>query len=220
VRQTEGSRHNLIGLLLCDIQLRRRITHRHRLRRKWTLTTKGQRIAYILDIHSLRRQQRHVPAYFLEVQRRHRNARRKFTLRDGDVAVIPIQQIQTVPHTPLLLTVLQRNGQVIGLCLGHTKGDGIVVRDRLDHAIEMVRIQTDIQTRRRVVILVMLKLVCIQAHMRQNGAGVVHRNHANTILIKDQAHLHQHGLQTLCQSADGSSLNCLSDYEFVRHSFV
>ena len=69
-----------------------------------------------------------------------------------------------------------------------------------------------------MVVLVLLKLGGVQAHVCEDSAGVVHRNHANTVLIEHQAHLHQHGLETLGEDTNGSRLNCLGHYNVLRVS--
>ena len=104
---------------------------------------------------------------------------------------------------------------MIALKLGHTERDGVVIADGLHDAVEVVCIQTHIQLGCGMVVFVMLKLVCVEAHVCEDSSGVVHRNHANTILIEDKTHLDQHGLQTLRQSANRGSLHGFSYDEFV-----
>ncbi len=107
---------------------------------------------------------------------------------------------------------------MIALCLGHTERDSVVIRHRLDDAIEVIGIQTHVQLRSRMVVLVVLKLVGIEAHMGENGARVVHRDHANTVLVEDQAHLYEHGLKSFGESSDGSGLHGFCHDEFLGHS--
>ncbi len=68
VRETERTRHNLVGLLLVDVQLRHRITHRHSLGCEWALATERERIANVFNVNILGRQKCHVPANLLEIQ--------------------------------------------------------------------------------------------------------------------------------------------------------
>ena len=215
VRQREGSTDNLRRLILAHRHFRRCIAHRDRLRRKRTLARKGQRIAHILDIHRLGRQQGHVATDLLKVQRGHCNARRKHRLRHCDVRLITIQQIQAILDPASLLTILNRDGQVIGLGLGHRERDRIIVRHRLHNTVKVVRIETHAQLGSLVVVLVLLKLIRVQPHMRQHGARIVHGNHADTILIKNKAHFDQHGLQALGEGADGRRLDCLGNHKVV-----
>ena len=190
VRKREGSRHNLTTLLLRDGQLGSRIAHSHCLRGKRTLATERQRVAHILDIHRLCGQERHITADLLEIQRGHRNTRSKLSLRHLDIRIIAIQKVELVTNTALLLPVLQRDHQVIALRLGYAERDCIIVRHRLHNLIEVIGVQTHIQFGSRMVILIMLELGRIQTHMSENCAGIVHRNHADTILIKNKTHLH------------------------------
>ena len=217
VRKGERARYNLIRLGLGNRHVRRRVTHRDRLRCKGTLAGEGQCSAYVLDIHRLGRQQSHVTADLLEVHARHGDARGELRLGHIDVGLVAVEKVQLVADTALLLAVLQRDAQVIGLRLGHREGDGIVVRHCLDDTVKVVRVQTHIKLRSSVVILVLFKLGRMETHMRQYRASVVHGNHANAILIKDQAHLNQHGLQPLGEDTDGGSLNRLGNDKIVRH---
>jgi hypothetical protein len=215
--QTEGARDNLAIFLLINTHLRRRVTHRDRLRCERTLAAERQGIAHVLDVHRLGRQQSHIPADLLEVQRRHRNPCCELGIGHTNVRVIPVQELELVTNAPLLLAILQRNGQVIGLGSRHREGDGVVVGHRLHDAIEVICIQAHVQLGSRVVVFVMLKLVGVQPHMRQHSASVVHRNHANSILVEDQRHLHQHRLQTLSECSDGCGLHGFCYDEILGH---
>lgn len=79
----------------------------------------------------------------------------------------------------------------------------------------MVGVQPHIQLGSRVVVLVLFELGRMETHMRKHRASVVHGNHANAILIKDQTHLHQHRLQPLGEDTDGGSLDCLGNDQVV-----
>ena len=81
----------------------------------------------------------------------------------------------------------------------------------------MVRVQTHVQTRCRVVVLILLELGRMETHMRQDRASVVHGNHANAILVEDQAHLHQHRLQPLGEDPNRGRLHCLGNHQVVGH---
>ena len=105
---------------------------------------------------------------------------------------------------------------MIGLGLGNRKSNGIIVGHRLHDTIKVIRVQTNIQFRRRVIVLILLKLGSIESHMSENGASIVHRDHANTVLVEDQRHLHEHGLQSLSKSTDRGSLHCLSHNKVVH----
>ena len=192
VREGKRARDNLIRLGLCNRHVRRGVTHRDRLRCERALAREGQRPTDILHIHRLRGQQSHIAADLLEVHTRHRDTRRELRLGHVDVRLITVKQVQLVPDTALLLTVLQRDTQVVRLRLGDRERDRIIVGHRLHNTVEVVRVQTHIQTRSRVVILILLKLGRMEAHMRQYRARVVHGNHSDTILIKNKAHLDQH----------------------------
>ena len=217
MRKRIGPRHNLVRLLLGDAHLRRTVSKGHRLRRKRALTGERERTPDILDVHRLRREQGHVTADLLEVQRRHGNPRRELGIKHLDVGLIAVQEVELVANAALLLAVLQRDGEVVGLRLGDTERDRVVVRHSLHNAIEVVGVETDIKLGRRVVVLVVLKLVCKEAHVRKDGASVVHRHHADTLSIKDQTHLHKHGLETLGKGADGRRLNRLGHNNVVAH---
>ena len=119
VRQAERATHNLIRLGLGNRHVRRRVTHRDRLRCEGSLAREGQRPAHVLDIHRLGRQQRHVTANLLKVHGRHGDSRGELGLRHVDVRLVTVQQVQLVADTTLLLAVLQCDAQVIGLGLGH-----------------------------------------------------------------------------------------------------
>ena len=212
VGQREGPAHNLRRFILTDGHLRGSVTHSHGLRRKRTLARKGQRIADILDVHRLGRQQSHVATDLLKVQRGHCNAGRKHRLRHCDVRLITIQQIQAILDTPALFSILNRDRQVIGLSLGHRERDRVIVRHRLHNTVEVIRVQTHTQLRGLVVVLILLKLVRIQSHVCQDCTGIVHGDHADPILIKHQAHLHQHRLQALGEGADGRRLHSLGNH--------
>ncbi len=218
--QTEGARHNLAILLLINTHLRRRVPHGDRLRCERTLAAERQGIAHVLDVHCLRRQESHIATDLLEVQGRHGNPGGKLGIGHANVRVIPVQELQLVTNAPLLLSILQRNRQVIRLGGGNGKGDGVVVGHRLHHAIEVVGIQAHIQLGGCVVVFVMFKLVCVQPHMSQHGASVVHRNHADAVLVEHQRHLYEHGLETLGEGTDGSSLYGFSHDEILGHSCV
>ena len=79
----------------------------------------------------------------------------------------------------------------------------------------MVRVQAHIQLGCGVVVLIVLKLGRMQAHVRQDCACVVHGNHADSVLVEHQAHLHQHGLETLGKDANRSGLDSLRYHQVV-----
>ena len=220
VGQTEGPADNLAGLLLVNAEFGRTVPQGHRLGRERALAAKGQRTSYILDIHRLGHEQGHVPADLLEVQRRHGNTSRKRSLGHIDIRVIAIKEIELVADAALLLPVLEGDRQVIGLGLGHTEGNRIIIRHRLDHAIEVIRVQADVQPRGRMIVLVMLKLARIEAHVGEDRTGIVHGDHADPLGVEDQAHLHEHGLETLSERANGSGLHGFCDDETVVGHFV
>jgi len=117
VGQREGSADNLRRLILCNRHLRRGIAHCDRLRGKRTLTRERQGIPHVLDVHCLGAQQGHIATDLLEVQRRHRNASRKYRLGHRNIRLIAVQEIQAVLDTTPLLAILDRDGQVVRLCL-------------------------------------------------------------------------------------------------------
>lgn len=220
MRQTKRSTHNLTGFFLINAHFGSTISHRYSLRGKRPLAAKGQGIADILDVNRLGHEQSHVPADLLEVKRRHCNPSRKRRFGHIDIRIIPIQEIQLVPNAPLLLAILQGDHEMIRLGLGDTEGNRIVIGDRLDHPIEMISVQADIKFGSRVGILVVLKLVCIETHMRENRTSVVHCNHANAFSVKDKTHLDKHRLQALSEGANGRGLHGLCDDEIVFGHFV
>lgn len=79
----------------------------------------------------------------------------------------------------------------------------------------MVGVQSHVQLGGRVVVLILFELGRMETHMRKHRASVVHGNHSNAILIKDQAHLHQHRLQSLGENTDRGSLYCLGNDQVV-----
>ena len=88
--QTEGAGHNLTILFLINTHLRRTVTHRDRLRCERALAAECQGVAHVLDVHGLGRQQSHIPADLLEIQRRHGNPGRKLGIRHPNVCIIPV----------------------------------------------------------------------------------------------------------------------------------
>ena len=216
MRQRECTTDDLCRLILGDLHFSSGVSHRNCLGCKRTLARKGQCIPNILDIHRLCRQQSHVTADLLEVQRRHGNARREHRLRHRDIRLIAVQEVQTILGAASLLTVLNRDRQVVRLRLGHRERDRVIVRHRLHNTVKVVRVQTHTELRSLMVVLILLKLIRIQPHVCENCTGVVHGNHPDAILIKDKAHLHQHRLKTLGEGANGGRLNSLCNHKVVH----
>jgi len=106
VRKRERSSHNLIRLLLLNTELVLRIPITVVREAKCPLHENVREGPTFLNFHRLGSKQRHVPAYLLEVQRGHRDVRRKLCLGQLNVRFVTVQQIELVPSHLLLLPVL------------------------------------------------------------------------------------------------------------------
>lgn len=126
----------------------------------------------------------------MEIHRGHGDARGKLRLRHVNIRLVPVQQVQLIADPALLFAILKSDRDVIGFGAAHGKGDGIIVGHSLDNAVKVVGIETDIQLGRRVIVLVVLELGGLEAHMSEDGARIVHGNHPDSVLVKDQTHLH------------------------------
>jgi hypothetical protein len=212
-----GARDNLGGLLLGNTEFRGTIPQRHGLGRKGSFAGEGERASDVLDVNRLRRQQRHVAANLLEVERRHGNPCGKLSIEHLDIRLIAIQEVELIPNATLLLAVLQRDGQVVGLRLGDAKRNRIVIRHRLHDAIEVVGIEPNIKLGSRMVVFIVFKLIGEESHVGKHCAGVIHCNHTDAILVEDEAHLDKHGFETLSESPNGSRLDRLGYHNVVAH---
>jgi hypothetical protein len=70
-----------------------------------------------------------------------------------------------------------------------------------------------------VCVGLLLELVGKKAEMNKNRAGIVHRNHSETVGVKDQAHLHKNALEGLDESTDGCRLNRLGLHDELGHAY-
>ncbi len=219
VRQRLASGHNLIRAILLNTELVLRIAHDRHARRKLTLARKGHRILDIVDLDRLCGQECHIATDLLEVERRHRDPRGELCIRHIDAVLIAIQKLELLGGHALLLAVLKDDIQVVGVIAGNRKRERVIIRGRLDNAIEVICGESNNELLRRVGVRLLLKLVGEETEMNQNCAGVVHGHHSETILIKYKAHLDKDTLQCLNEGANCGSLNRLSLHDQIRHSY-
>lgn len=219
MRQRIASGDNLITAILLNAKLVLRITHHRDARCKLTLARKGHRVLDIIDLHGLGSQEGHITTDLLEVERGHRNASGELRIGHMDAILITIQKLELVGSHALLLAVLKDHIEVVGVIARDRKGERIIIRGRLDNAIEVICGETNDELLRRVGVRLLLKLVGEETEMNQHRAGVVHCHHTESVTIKNQAHLHENTLECLNESTDSGSLNRLGFHDQIGHSY-
>jgi hypothetical protein len=220
VREALGAAHNLVPAVLRNREVVLAVAHHRHTRRKLALARKGERVLDVLNLDRLGREERHVAANLLEVERRHRDTRRELALGHDDVVVVAVEEVEAVGRHALLLAVLEDDVEVVRVVLGDGKGERVLIRRRLDDAVEVVGVEADDEARRARREGLLLELVGVEAEVHENRARVVHRNHAKTVLVEDEAHLDKNALEGLNEGAHGARLNRLCLDDLVRHVLI
>lgn len=219
VRQRLASGDNLITAILLNAELVLRITHDRHTRRKLPLARKCHRVLDIIDLHGLGSQESHITTDLLEIKRGHRNPRGELRIRHMDAILVAIEKLEFVGGHALLLTVLKDHIEVIGVIPRDCKRKRVVICSSLHDTLKVIRCQTNNELLRRVGVRLLLKLVGKKTEMNQHRAGVIHRHHAESVAIKNQAHLHENTLECLDKSTDSGSLNRLGFHDQIGHSY-
>jgi hypothetical protein len=220
VGQRITSRHDLITAVLLDAELVFGVAHHRNSGGKLTLAGKGHRVLDVVDLHRLGSQECHITADLLEVERRHGNPSGELCLGHVDAVLVTIQKLELLRGHALLLAVLQDDAEVIGIIPRDREGKRVVIRRSLHDALQVIRRQPNNELSGVVRVGLLLELVCKKAEMNKNRAGIVHRNHAEAIGVKYQAHLHKNALEGLNEGADGCRLNRLGLHDELRHAYT
>lgn len=137
-----------------------------------------------------------------------------------DAILVAIQKLELLRGHALLFTILQDDVEMIGVIARNRKCKRVVIRRGLHDALEVIRRETNDELSGGVGLRVLLELVRKEAEVNKNRAGIVHCHHAETLLIENQAHLHENALQRLDEGANGCRLNRLCLHDELGHAYT